>query len=146
VVRQHDPKLYVIVRDDDSVLEKTGKVTARVLLGVATVGLSELGVENAKDDERRAQERADFERWWAQASPNERAAYQERMRAILPIFQLYQQNQAGWDAFEQQRLLQQQQRRTLQDLELRQSMTPLPRMPLNCTSDRIGKQTFTTCY
>ena len=39
----------LVLKEDDSMGEKTGKVVTRILLGVGTLGLSELDIRNARD-------------------------------------------------------------------------------------------------
>ena len=52
---------HFICRPGDSGLKKTGKVSARVLVGLCTFGMSEMGVEIEKNEEKRA---AYDRQWW----------------------------------------------------------------------------------
>jgi hypothetical protein len=70
----------LIVRDDDSGMEKTAKVTARALLFVPTIGISEQTIYDLKEAER-------YEAWKNQAvsreaSDSERHAYRTDQKLL----------------------------------------------------------------
>jgi hypothetical protein len=62
--------------------EIMGEVMARTIMLPLTLGVSEMGLAMER---QRVERREAFARWYAQATPEERAAYQERVRLLLPL-------------------------------------------------------------
>lgn len=63
----------LILREDDSGLETTGKVAARVLLCPMTICFSELAIRDERDKEIRAWKEQEYRHWLSTLSPEQRA-------------------------------------------------------------------------
>lgn len=63
----------LILREDDSGLETTGKVVARVLLCPVTICLSELEISETRQREIRAWKEQEYRHWLSTLSPEQRA-------------------------------------------------------------------------
>lgn len=139
--------------DDDSVEAKTGKTLARIPLGLATLGMSELAIERAEKEE---------------VVRREKIACQERgmvlvyYRDTLHIVGCMTQqgfeamkaaeaaNRPSINPFAAMLLLQAMQAppsHSYQPLPA-PSFTPIPapRRPLNCMSNAVGNSVYTNCY
>lgn len=123
----------LLLREDDTAAQATGKVAARTLLGLGSLGISEIEFAAIA---RREREDAAFQAWWAQASPEERVAYQERQadlaRLLLPYaFQGMQRRLDRWGQAPQVHT---------------PRSSPSFRQPLTCTSYMVGTTRRTYCY
>lgn len=112
----------LILRDNDSTLETTGKVFTRVLGCAATFCTSEIIVSAIKDHEERDEENRNYVRWFRSLSPEQ----QERER----------DRQAHLDAARIQ---------ALGMIVGSGVFAPTPRLQTNCTTNRIGSQSYTNC-
>jgi len=63
----------LILREDDSGLETTGKVAARILLCPMTICLSELDIAETRQREIRAWKEQEYRHWLSTLSPEQRA-------------------------------------------------------------------------
>lgn len=126
----------LILREDDTALQTTGKVAARVILAPITILLSEVEIAHAKEKEERAIQQASYRRWYDSLSPDQQA--REDMKEAARI------NAAGMAAMG-----------FFQSGGLRMYTPPPPPAPVyqapafqmqSCTYDRIGNRTYQNCY
>ena len=126
----------LILRDTDSTAQATGKVTARVLLCPLTFCFSELGVIEAKNQERRAEEQTRYRQWFQTLTPEQQERELDR--------------QARLDAARMQALGLMMQGRGLFQQPPAPMYTPPPPISTprtrHCTSNIIGNQVYTDCY
>jgi len=121
----------LIIRDTDTPGEEAGKVLGRIVLGIGTIGMSELIIGDMELKEER-------QAWWDQATYEERAEYQAYQREMVlrlaPI------------------LLQNMQPKAYQPPPVYKPvpfvLPPQPPIqpPINCTSYQVGDRVYTDCY
>jgi hypothetical protein len=133
----------LIVRNYDDPVVTTGKVTARVLLAVPTLGISEGVIARVKEDEWREGEERAYRSWYANLSPQEQAIERQRQ---------HERDLATRQAVGM--MLPMQMYNTQQSLNTMRMTPPAPLTmpavqpprPLNCTSYPIGDHLYTNCY
>lgn len=121
---------HLILSDTDSTAERTGKITARVLLAPVTLGLSEVRIMQIKEEY--ACDAAGG--WWFMGACRENSEA-NRNRAMMLMPGLMQSNSQYFN----------------RPLPMPYTPAPIPsqplaRPPVTCTSQTYGTQTQTTCY
>ncbi len=124
----------LILREDDSGLETTGKVVARVLLCPVTVCLSELEISEIEQREIRDRKERDYLRWLNSLSPERRAEELalEQARTQAAGMALFGLGLSGGPF------------RLPTSPPAVQPSRSVP--PISCTSNRAGQSVYTNCY
>lgn len=138
----------LILRDDDSGLETTGKVFSRVVLGLATVGVSELGIETAKLQE-------------AKLTAIEKGQAECKAKDMVYVYSDYPFRSVGCmtqQGYEQMKIAEAQNRGGIDPvaaLLLMQGLNapryqyqplPPPKLGTTCFNNFAGNQVVTQCY
>jgi hypothetical protein len=140
-----------IVRDDDNAALATGKVVARVLVGIPTLGMSEIGIDAAKKDEAiRAQVHACQERGMVPVTSGQGLSGQFVGCFTQDGFERYMAAQAsrpGLDPAAAMLMLgiMNQPQAPARAPYKAPSMFPVPPRPLNCLTTTTGNIANTTC-
>lgn len=123
----------LILREDDSGLETTGKVAARVLLCPMTVCWSEAGIAQARREEEQRVHEADYRHWLSTLSPEQPHEYAlEQARIQAAGMALFGLGITGGPF------------RLPPPQPAVQPSRTAP--PVSCTSNRVGQSIYTNCY
>jgi len=115
----------LILNDNDSTADRTGKIAARVLLAPITLGMSEVAIHDAKKERD-----CDAVGGWYFMGACRENSEANRNRAMMLMPGMMQSiNQAA---------------RPLPPPVV--PAQPAPRQPLHCVSRTMGAQTYTDCY
>lgn len=121
----------LILRDTDSTAEATGKVATRVLLCPLTFCFSELGVIEAKNQERHAEEQTRYRQWFQTLTPEQQERELDR--------------QARLEAARIQALGLMMQGQGFSRPRQAPSYMPPSRETTNCRSNIVGNYVYTHC-
>ena len=124
----------LILREDDSGLETTGKVMSRILLCPVTICFSELAIRDEREKEVRAWKEQEYRHWLSTLSPEQRAQeYALEQARIQAAGQALMGLGFSGGPF----------RMPAPQPAVQPSRTT---PPVSCTSNQIGASVYTNCY
>lgn len=127
----------LILRDDDSMAETTGKVAARTIMAIPSLLASEIVIGTIQQNEQRAASQAQYQDWFDRLSPEQQERELDRQNAR----QIARTQAAGFAMLGGGLI-----RPYVNHHSYTQAPMMAPSMPRNCLSNMTGASMTTQCY